>query len=156
MFLPSKAVCTNIFIPQGWALSPKLLGEMQLLFVTVLYLTPQSWTWEHLPKLEGLPMAESWQSSFHTPLSSLPAEAGISRGKREPSLQLASSLLIHSPLSRPLRPLAARTSSGSQAAINYSGGPAQRHALLLRIREAQRLLLPSSELLCQLLGHGER
>lgn len=131
-------------MPQGWALSPKLFGEMQLLSVTVLYLTLQSWTREHLPELEGLPTAESWQSSFHTALSSLPAEAGISRGKRGPSPQLASSLLIHSPLSRPLWPLAAGTSGSSQAAINYSGGPAQQHALLLRIREAHWLLLPSS------------
>lgn len=123
---------------------------MQLLPVTVLYKTLQSWTREHLPKLEGLPTAKSWQSSFHTPLSSLPAEAGISRGKRGPSPQLASSLLIHSLLSRPLRPLAAGTSGSSQAAINYSGGPAQRHALLLRIREAQRLLPPSS--LCRSAG----
>lgn len=117
---------------------------MQLLPVTVLYLTPQSWTREHLPKLEGLPTAESWQSSFHTPLSSIPAEAGISRGKRRPSPQLASSLLIHSPLSRPLQPLAAGTSGSSQAAINYSGGTSPATRFIAQIREAQRLLLPSS------------
>lgn len=27
----------------------------------------QSWTRKHLPELEGFPMAESWQSSFHAP-----------------------------------------------------------------------------------------
>lgn len=111
---------------------------------TVLYRTLQSWMKKHLPKPEGLPMAESRQSSIHAPLSILPAVAGISVGKRGPRPQLTSPLLIHSPLCRPGWPLAARTSGSSQAATNCSRGPAQQHALLLRTREAQRRLLPSS------------
>lgn len=128
---------------QDRVLSPRLSDEI----VTVCYnavlnsavldsgTTPKAWR-----------CSNSRELAKQLPNSSLqpPRWRRHKAGERGPRTQLASSLLIHSPLSRPLRPLAAGTSSSSQAAINYSRRSAQWHALLLRIREAQQLLLPSS------------
>lgn len=110
----------------------------------MLYQTPQSWTREHLPKPEGLPTAERCQSSIHAPLSSPPRCGRHKRGEARAKATARFTPAHAQPSHRPGWPLAARSRGSSRAATDCSRGPAQQHARLLRTREAQRRLLPSS------------
>lgn len=151
LFLLRKAVCTNISMPQCWIWSPKLSGEVQFLPVTVLHWTAEP-DWKHLPELEGFPMAESWQSSFHTPCWAQ------HKRREERAKSTACSIPAHP---QPSQHVLVATGSGAQRQQpgyhKFQRGSSPVTCFIAQHQGSTATAASLfSELLCQLLGCGKR